>query len=171
MSLIQDALKRKSEETPVPDVHSPVVQSEPARPPAGEKETKMPQIILLLILLAVPLAIPISIHLIKQKPLKLPLVIKKPAPAAPAVPEPVVQALETVAEPVKKEESVKEIKSAWPEIELTGIASSESQRIAIINGRMLTVGSTVGEVIIREVHETEVVVEFQGERRILHVDE
>ena len=171
MSLIQDALKRKSEETPVPAVPSPVVQSQSTRPLAGEKETKMPKIILLLLLLAVPLAIPISIHLIKQKPLKLPLVVKNPAPAAPAVPEPVVQALETVSEPVKKEESVPEIKPAWPEIELTGIASSESLRIAIINGKMLTAGSTVGEVIIREVHETEVVVEFQGERRIRHVDE
>jgi hypothetical protein len=188
MSLIQDALKRKSEETPVPDIHSPVVQSDPANPPAGEKRPKVPQIILLLLLLAVPLAIPISIHLIKQKPLKLPLVVKKPALAAPAVPEPVapapivevpapvVQAIEPakvepVVELVNKEEPAPEIKPVWPELKLTGIASSGSQSIAIINGKMLAAGRTINEVIIREVHETEVVVEFLGERRVLHVDE
>ncbi len=135
-----------------------------------------------------PLAVPISIHLIKQKPLKLPLVVKKsalaaqavPKPVAPApiveVPAPVVQAIETakvetVVEPVKKEEPAPEIKQVWPEIKLTGTASSGSQRIAIINGKMLAAGRTINEVIIREVHETEIVVEFQGERRVLHVDE
>jgi hypothetical protein len=184
MSLIQDALKRKSEETPVPYIHSPVVQSEPASP----KNPKMPQIILLLLLLAVPLAVPISIHLIKQKPLKLPLVVKKPASATPAVPKPVAQAptvevpapivqvietakVATVIDPVKNVEPAPESKLIWPELKLTGIASSGSQSIAIINGKMLAVGRTISEVIIREVHETEIVVEFQGERRVLRVDE
>jgi hypothetical protein len=171
MSLIQDALKRKSEETPASHIHPPVMQNEPTIPPAKEKGPKMPQVILLLLLLAVPLAIPISLHLIKQKPLKLPLAVKKLIPAAPAVPEMVVQAIETVAEPVKKEEPAPENKPAWPELKLTGIASSDSQSIAIINGKMLAGGSTVNGVIIREVHETEIVVEFQGERRVLHVDE
>ncbi|NOU36188.1 MAG: GspB domain-containing protein [Kiritimatiellaceae bacterium] len=189
MSLIQDALRRKLEETPVPDIHSPVT------PPSGEKGPKMPQVFLLLILLAVFLAAPIgySLYLIKQKPLNLPLIGKKTHPvAAPAVSEPVVapapvieasapvtppvQAVETVkveivVEPVKKEEPVPEIKPAWPGLKLTGIASSGSQRIAIINGKMLTVGRTVSEVTVREVHETDVVVEFSGERRVLHVDE
>lgn len=188
MSLIQDALKRKSEETPVPDIPSPVMQSKPASPPAGKKSPKMPQIILLLLLLAVPLAVPISIHLIKQKPLKLPLIVKKPVPAAPAVPKPAEQAptaevpaptvqvietakVATVVEPVKNDEPASESKLIWPELKLTGIASSDSQSIAIINGKMLAVGRTISEVIIREVHETEIVVEFQGERRVLHVDE
>jgi hypothetical protein len=190
MSLIQDALKRKSEETPVPDIPSPVVQSEPASPPAGEKSPKMPQLILLLLLLAALLAalIGYSLHLIKQKPLHLPLVVKKPAPAAPAVPKPVAQAptvevpapivqvietakVATVVDPVKNVEPAPESKLIWPELKLTGIASSGSQQLAILNGKTLPSGRKLGEVTIVQVQEQAVVVEYCGERRVLYIGE
>lgn len=191
MSLIQDALKRKAEETPEPvqqETPSVLHESPTAAPePVGEPK---PLLIILIVLLIAALLVALgglAFSLLKApaKPVEIPHtkpaepVIEKPAevPALPVTPPPAitppapvaVPAVEPVAvEPVAVEPPVTE---AWPELKLTGIASSGSQRIAIINGRMLTVGRRIGEVIVREVRETQAVVEFRGERRTLHVDE
>ncbi|MCC7300414.1 MAG: general secretion pathway protein GspB [Verrucomicrobia bacterium] len=182
MSLIQDALKRKTEESP--SNLPPAMQKQTTGTPTAVKGPKPKQVALLLLLLTLFLAVPLgySIYLIKPKHKPAPVVVKKEAVAAPAIletvpvpPAPVQTpeiSIEKIAvEPVVEEKPVQEIKPVWPNLKLTGIASSGSQRIAIINGKMLYAGRTIGEVTIQEVRDTDIIVEFQGERRVLHVDE
>lgn len=193
MSLIQDALKRKTEESPA--VRPPGIPVEILEPPAESKGPKAPLLLLLILLLAAFLAAPLvvySIYQTKPKPRALLSVIKKPAPVAPvavapvvaapvvavpvAIPKPPVQAAKTavvatVVAPVKKEEPAPEAKPAWPELKLTGVAQGKSQSLAILNGKMLPTGRTLGEVTIIEVNDSSIVVEYQGERRVLHLDE
>ena len=180
MSLIQEALKRKSEE--LPKFSTPkATDALPETPRLEEtKNPKAPPVLILVLILAVCLAIPIGfgIHLIKPRAKAVPPAAKNPAPTAPAavavVPAPVAQApakpaeLLAVTEPVKKEEPAKPV---WPALTLTGIAQSDDQRLAILNGKMLSAGRKLGEVTILEVNEQGVVLEFHGERRVLRIDE
>ena len=194
MSLIQDALRRKSEDRP--GVPPTTIQAEPPNPPMDEKKKKtklvVPLILLLIAFLAVPLGY--SIYLTKPKQrVSPPAVIQKsvpvthvaatPTPVAPiavpqpvTLPEPPIQAVETtkvetVVEPVKKEEPVPAKPIEWPELNLTGIAQSDNQSLAFINGKMLSAGRMLGKVTIREVTPTNVLVEYQGESRILYIGE
>jgi len=182
MSLIQDALKRQSEERP--GVPPPVIPAEPPAPAAGKNNRPRLLVILTVVLIAVLTGL--GIYLIKPNPKNIPVVIPPPAPAAPVAPiaapqpvtppEPPVQMVETtkvetVVDPVKKEEPAPEKPIEWPELNLTGIAQSDNQSLAVINGKMLSAGRTMGKVTIREVTPTNVVVEYQGERRILYIGE
>ncbi len=192
MSLIQDALKRKSEEKTgnLP----PEIPVEILERPEDKNNTRSPFIIVTVLLVAGLIAVLAGIGIYLIKPEALPPVIQKPVAVAPApvppaaVPEPVAvqealiipavktTAVETVtaeiiAEPAKKEAPVTELKETWPELKLTGIAQSDNQSIAVINGKMLSAGRTLGKVIVREVTGTDVVVEYHGERRVLHIDE
>lgn len=181
MSLIQDALKRQSEERP--GIPPPAPPAEPPAPAAEKSNRSRLLIILTVALIAVLTGL--GIYLIKPKPKNIPVFIQPPAPApvAPVAaplpvtpPEPPVQAVETtkvatVVEPVKKEEPVPVKPIEWPELNLTGIAQSDNQSLAVINGKMLSAGRTLGKVTIREVTPTNVVVEYQGESRILYIGE
>jgi len=205
MSLIQDALKRKSEEHSVirpaaPPPAIPVIKPVIAPvvemvEPAADKKSIQPLFIILSIALIVVLT-GLGIYLIKPKSKPVPPVAQVPAPAAPvttpapvdpavlqpaAILEPPVVAvetakvetvIETVTEPVKKEEPAPVILPVeWPELILTGIAQRGSQSIAIINGKMLSAGRTLGKVTVKEVNDNSVVVECLGERRILYIGE
>ena len=182
MSLIQDALKRKSEES------EPVSASGMTEEinKLTVKTPKAPQVMLAVLLVAVFLAAPIgfSLYLIKPKlHAASPIVIKKAAPPAILVPKPVVApeipvqivqttVVETVVAPVIiKEEPAPVIPLEWPLLKLSGIAQSGSQRLAILNGKMLSAGRKVGEVTVIEVSESQIVVEYGGERRILYIGE
>jgi uncharacterized membrane protein len=186
MSLIQDALKRKAEETPEP-VPQPVPESrpEPVIAPQTPKEPK-PLLIALIVLLMVALLVALgglAFSLIKPSTPVKGTPAPEARPAAPAVetPAPGVQTEPVIAPPaVETPEPAAPtapvaieppVTEPWPELQLTGIASSGTQRIAIINGKMLTIGRRIGEVIVRDVRDTEAVVEFRGEQRVLHVDE
>ncbi len=196
MSLIQDALKRQSEEQPGIRLSGmPVQPGESPEPPVDGKSTRQIPIKLTVALFVGLIAVltGLGIYLIKPKPRVSPPVVQKPAPAAPiaapapviaAVPEPVAvpvpvppvpvvetAKVETVAVTVTKEEPAPEIKPVWPELRLTGIAQSDNQSIAIINGKMLFAGRKLGEAIVKEVHETDVVIEYRGESRILYINE
>ena len=217
MSLIQDALKRKSEEQPATRATMTPIPPPPATPtvaptvtptvksvvtatvspiaeitePAADKKSIQPLFIILSFVMIVVLTA-LGIYLIKPKSKPVPPVAQVPATAAPApvapvvlqpaaVPEPPAVAVETakvetvkveaVIEPVKKEEPAPVIPVVWPELKLTGIAQSDSQSIAVINGKMLSVGRTLGTVTVKEVNENNAVVECQGERRILYIGE
>ena len=178
MSLIQDALKRKSEESEKVPVSA--MTGETNELPAATP--RAPQIILGIFLVAVFLAAPIgfSLYLIKPKlHAAPPVVIRKDAPVIPApepiiVPAPPVQTtvVETVAAPVlPKEELPTIIPVEWPALKLSGIAQSGNQRLAILNGKMLSAGRKIGEVTVIEVSESQVVVEYSGERRIMYISE
>ncbi|HNX52421.1 MAG TPA: hypothetical protein PLD51_02595 [Pontiellaceae bacterium] len=193
MSLIQEALKRQAEEQPA--VILPKLPIDPIAPPPDRKSRKARLIVPLILLLIVFLALPLGYNFFLAKPKHKslpPAAQKAPAPAAesarPAadskpvaakeapVPEANVAAnispeSKSVTITVKKEEPVSETKQAWPELKLTGIAQGESQSIAILNGKMLTAGRTLGDVTVKEVHTADVVVEYRGERRVLYLNE
>lgn len=194
MSLIQDALKRKSEEKSA--AFTPVTVNTEEMPAGSSVEAEIksprPLLIVLIILLTAAVLTALSglaFYLIRTPAPDSPaetapvaetspeIPLPKEIPAAPAVPLPAAESTKELppGPPVAVTPAgtipAPEIMKPWPELKLTGIASSGSQRIAIINGKMLTTGRTIGDIVVREIHETRAVVEFHGERRILHVDE
>lgn len=180
MSLIQDALKRKTEES---QPSAPTgLQESPA--PAKNPHVLMVTLIVLLIAVLLALLAGLAFYLIRASgpiheilpKVSAPLPEKAPEPVA-AEPQPEVAfktpeppAPEIYIEPAAPE-PVPGIPVEWPELKLTGIATKENQGIAIINGRMLTAGRTLNGIIVREVREADVVLEYGGERRILHIND
>ena len=59
----------------------------------------------------------------------------------------------------------------WPKLELTGFAAGGGQRMVFINGKMLAEGREIEGARIVQIGKAEVLVEYQGERRILRVDD
>ncbi len=191
MSLIQDALKRKSEEPG--ESRPPEIPIEPSPGQPAEETPARPLFSILgIVLISVLLVIlsGLGIYLIMPKqhtPAQQPApvaaiepapVIAPPEPVVvPAVPAPVIAPaiepakVEPVVEPVKKEDPAPVVQIVWPELKLTGIAQSGSQSIAILNGKMLIAGRKLGKVLVTEVHETDVIVEYLGERRVLYINE
>jgi hypothetical protein len=196
MSLIQDALKRKAEEAetrPPRDIPEPAAPSSIMTQPAQPKTHTVLLIVLAVLLLLILLAgtavyliggsqsVPVEPAVPAALPQTPPPVAPVSMPAAPAaVPVPAETAVQPEPDPAEEpaaEPSVSDPEPVsiptldWPELELSGIASSGTHRIAIINGKMLSAGRTLGEVIVREVGKTEVVVEYRGERRTLFINE
>jgi hypothetical protein len=182
MSLIQDALKRKSEESA--GVHLPLAVETTPEEPSPKRKNPQPLLILLIILLLTGLIaalIGLSLYLIKPK-IAVQL-IQKAVPAVPVVstPPPASEppAGQTVApevvrkpvEPVKKDEQAPEVKPSWPELMLAGIAQAENHSLAILNGKMISAGRSVSGVTVIEVHEKDIIVEYRGERRTLYINE
>lgn len=166
MSLIQDALKRKREE----EVVSPPQETPPSTPPVTAPEspiqknkpkhtpTKLP-----LILIAVILLILISLGTVK--------LLRNVPPAAAPKPTP-QQPLEKVDPPTPVAKRVeKTTKNEWPKLKLTGFASGGGQQMIFINGKMLSEGREIDGAHIIQIGETEVLVDYQGERRILRIDD
>jgi len=191
MSLIQDALKRKSEEA------GTIRPPEPTAPEPYGKNPGLPAIILTVLIAA---AITTALVVVTFYPLHMRRpgqIAMKPEPVAPIeeintaeLKTPSVQALELpvaeekaaiqetpeparepVAEPVVKEEPTQKIPLIWPELTLTGIAQGDSHSIAILNGKMLSVGRKLGEVTILDVTDRSISVEYRGERRVLYIGE
>lgn len=187
MSLIQDALKRKSEETGNRESPPPV---SPELSISDQKKPKTPKVFfillsvtLILVLLAGTAAI--ALHLIRSsRPVPPPETVAQAPEPSPAEPEPLTT--EPVQTPVEKprpqqppavEEKPEPVlektaKTKWPELNLTGTAASGNQSIAMLNGRMLSAGDQIDEVrIIRvDVANERVVVEFNGKQRTLYVE-
>ncbi|MGE4490443.1 MAG: hypothetical protein AB7E95_12955 [Kiritimatiellales bacterium] len=179
MSLIQEALKRKSEEQAARPAGVPTVPEPATAPEASSgKHPAVFLILLIILLIAGLLAALTGLAFFLIKPADEPSVVVPALPTAEepaAVPtEPVPLLMKTEPEPVQavKEpppEPVKKVK--WPELHLSGIASGGSRHIAVINGKMLSAGRTVDGVRVIRVDDREVVVELGGEQRTLHVDE
>lgn len=169
MSLIQEALRRKSEEAKA----APTVRPET---PAAEKKNNKPLIgllILLLIISVLAILSGVAVRLLKV-PVLEPVIETIPAPAVSPNPMPTVTpVIEQVSEsePVVNKPPVPPPEDVWPELRLTGVASSGNRTIAIINGKMLSAGNTLGAVTIVRVDNNQVIVEYHGKRRVLHVDE
>lgn len=189
MSLIQDALKRKNEESAhsmpqPPKEPSSLPPREPPPHPAPQqapedspKKTRALPVILGLLGILIGLA---ALSLLSRpeqpkrsaasepsqqqlSPQPEPAPQPQPAPATNPVPtpEPTPTAPETNAAPPAAE---------WPELIYSGSAASGDQALAIINGRMLSEGNRIGDVTILKIGKNEVLVERQGEERILRVD-
>lgn len=176
MSLIQDALKRKSEEAEV------IRPPQPAVPEPGKTGPSLLAIILAVFIAA---AITTALIVLTFYPINMGLfkkAVAKSSTVAPAVPEPAAvpvvpvqniqtAMVETVVDPAEEEPSPEQLKTAWPGLKLTGIAQKDSQSLAILNGKMLSAGRKLGEVTVIEVNERNIVVEYLGERRTLYIDE
>ena len=185
MSLIQDALKRKSEEAET--VHLPGgIPSAPAEPSPDGKSPQRLVIVLIVLLMAGLIAAlaGLSLYLIKPKPQAVAPAAQAIAPAAPVVSEPapvpetspvkvsepeIVK--EAAAEPAVQPEPAPENKPVWPELKLTGIAQADNQSLAVLNGKMLPVGRKLGDITLIEVNNKYIVVEYGGERRTLYINE
>jgi hypothetical protein len=198
MSLIQDALRRQAEETAGARLPGQPIEQPPAPQPAPEKEKPkalpsqekkkpkafpiVPLILFLVVFLAALLGL--SLYLLKPNLKTVPKVTQESVPvepvALPAVPEPakvltVESIVESVAPPLVTEQEadpVQKIKKTWPELKLTGIAQGgDRQRLAILNGKMLSAGRRLGEVAVIQVRDSTVIVEYRGERRTLYIGE
>ncbi len=163
MSLIQDALKRKrEEETVVPPPEAPpapaVTEPKPIKPASKLKLAPDKLLIFLILLIIVSL---ISIGIIKFN--------RAPAVAPKAIPQ---QPVETAKAPSAVQKVIEKITGdGWPKLELTGFAAGGRQRMVFINGKMLAEGREIDGTRIIQIGKAEVLVEYQGERRILRVDQ
>ena len=200
MSLIQEALKRKTEEdeqTTRPHVMTPEERAvlsvlEADEPEETKKSPNIPIIILtVLVIIGFFAALTgLAVYLMKGSVLKPSAtassstekvtITQEPLTTAPASAEPtesianIAQSAPVVAEKAKEIPVVEEPvinEKEWPKLVLSGIAASGNERIAILNGKMLTAERSIDGVIIREILSTEIVVEYHGVRRVLHVDE
>jgi len=184
MSLIQDALKRKTEEQHPQADAPPPMQPTPTKemtPPPAQKpmmEMTLPDssskklfIILSIAIVLILLTIGSSIYIfmsqpktgekwveinVTEEPAAQPVAVAKitPAPAPAPVPAP------------KKKSKIK-----WPDLTFSGSAAGGHQILAIINGRMLAVGGRINGATVLKIGKNEVLIEFEGEKRILHVDD
>ncbi len=192
MSLIQDALKRQLEENA--EIQISEIPQKILAPAADEEKIRPFSVTLIAVLIAAVIAVltGLGIYLLKSKPSgkvtpepiaksRISVTDSKPV-AAKGTPVPEDKAAadisankapeaKTVIIAAKKTEPVPAISTEWPALTLTGIAQGDNQSIAILNGKMLTAGRTLGEVTVKEVHETDVVVEYRGESRVLYLNE
>ena len=182
-----------------PEPPPPQQQRKPPEEKKNKAFPLVPFILFLTVLLAALLGL--SIYLIKPKLKTIPKVTHKSVPVEPVAPalsvvKPVIpepaKALETppstplietaivepvieppaAEEPVVTAEPVLKIKKSWPELKLTGIAQGgDRQRVALLNGKMLSAGRRLGEVAIIQVKDNSVLVEYRGERRTLYIGE
>ena len=183
MSLIQDALKRKREENAV------IPPQETTPPPAAKPEPQLPKdkpkspsdkLILFLVLFIVLTLISIGAMKFFRSPSEATTsTINVKSTVDPSEAESTVDVKSTVdpsegtvkapapiAKVIKKIRNVK-----WPKLELTGFVASGGQRRVFINGKMLAEGREVEGARIVQIGKTEVLVEYQGERHILRVDD
>lgn len=194
MSLIQEALKRKTEEEhrlpeqpevpqPAPPAEKPPEPLPPQvpvspKPPSNNTPALIAVIILLLFIIcggtyillqhkktaaaqSSPEPKPIQVSEAPVTPDLPPVLEAAPEPAPKPSPEP---------EPEPPPEEAPEPAVKWPDLNYSGAAASGNQVLAIINGRMLSIGDKIQEVKVLQIGKTEVLVEFKGEKRILRLD-
>lgn len=191
MSLIQDALKRKTEEQhPLPEAPPPQRPAAPPEPPPAAEPAAVPPakdpaskkwfVILAVAVVLILLAIGSSIHIVYLREPEAAVEVSEPPAEIEPVPAPapvvapvVAPAAPLVAAPVPKPAAPapQEKKIDWPDLSFSGSAVGGNQILAIINGRMLSVGKRINGVEVLQIGKTEVLVEFQGEKRVLSVDD
>jgi len=166
MSLIQDALKRKREEESLrPPQKAPSVnEPEPFPFPAEKPERNSSQRLLIPIIAVIVLLLIIfgAIQLLHTDTQKATEVVKE---------KPKVVTEEPAPEPIIETKPAETPDNEWPKLKLTGFASGGGLQRVIINGKILSEGRIIKGARIVQVGRDEVIVEFEGERRILHVDD
>lgn len=180
MSLIQEALKRKSEEASQREIEAPP-PSPPAAPPTPPAPRLQPLFFLgaLLVLLLGG-----AFYQLQRSTLFL-----TKAPDAPESPtdQPIRSAHPSEAPPTSMASATAEStpdepersqpvqpepapELTWPELTYSGAAAGGNQVLAIINGRMISAGETIQGARVLQIGKSEVLVEYKGQKRILHVD-
>jgi len=176
MSLIQEALKRKAEEEKAQQL-SEAAPAAPvsARKPESTTPDPAPQTaprkdvwIIALIILIILLLVGGAFYFLKGATGQAAAPQPEPVAAQPDV----IKTPPALPLPVAEKNPAAETKGAkWPELRMTGTATTSGGSLAIINGKMLSAGRTIDGVRIIKVGATEVLVEYQNERRILRVDD
>ena len=181
MSLIQDALKRKTEENPEassqpaapppPPRPAPAASrpsATPARPASAPKEPKKPGRIVAILLFPLMLLVAgggaYYFLLYPKQPAEESIAeaTEQPAPQPEATPQPPPEP-EPIPEPPKPA-------AIWPELIYSGSAAGDNEAVAIINGRFLSEGNSIDGVVILKIGKTDVLVEFEGEQRTLRIE-
>jgi hypothetical protein len=178
MSLIQDALKRKTEEhPPLSLAPQPAAPLKPDAPPPAQKtppdsSAKKLFIILSLLIALILLLIGAGIFISTSRSVVRfdTVEIQTAAPPGPPAPAPSI-APPPVPAPKPVEAPATTKKTNWPDLSYAGSAVGGSQVLAIINGRMLSVGDRISGAEVLQIGKTEVLVEYKGEKRILRVDD
>lgn len=181
MSLIQEALKRKTEDSPVQSAKGPAGSPAPGTPPPAVSMPRTVPVVLFLILLALVLLASIGVYLLMKQPASGSEPAQKtqaaaqpapvPQPAPPPVPAP-----KDVPDPAPKPAPAPEPEPApkpavtWPEISFSGTAAAGDKALAIINGRMLSKGDTIDNLTVLQIGTNKVLLEYQGEKRIFRLD-
>lgn len=182
MSLIQDALKRKTEEQhPLPAAPQPAAPVKPAEQPAAQpsalqipppgSSAKKLFIILSIAVVLILLVIGASLYFYLHTPETPVEVVIGPPPAAAVKTSPPVAPPAATPAPQPVAETPKTKKTSWPDLSYSGSAVGGSQILAIINGRMLSVGDRINGVEVLQIGKTEVLVEYRGEKRVLNIDD
>jgi type II secretory pathway component PulC len=74
--------------------------------------------------------------------------------------------------PVKKPEPPPIVKAppAFPKMKMQGVIFREAQPFVILNGESYTVGDHVGEVVVRAIDRTSVLLELEGQVKVLTIN-
>jgi len=181
MSLIQDALKRKTEEQhPLPDAQPPVPQKETPPPPAPKPMVEMTQpdssskklfVILSIAIVLILLAIGSSIYIFMDQPKTGEKLVEIRVIEEPALQPEAATTITPAPVPAPAPAPKKKSKIKWPDLTFSGSAAGGHQILAIINGRMLPVGGRIKGATVLKIGKNEVLIEFEGEKHILHVDD
>jgi len=202
MSLIQEALKRKTEDSPAP------AGTVPSDPPTGPSSTptkaapaaSMPgtaPVVLFTILVALVLlaAAGAWFFLTQPKsgaepademqaaaqsapePAAVPAPAPEPAPP-PAfepdpAPEPQPPAAAAAPAPVPAAPAVQPAPKPeieWPAVSFSGTAAGGDQKLAVINGRMLSIGETLDDITVLQIGTNKVLLEYRGEKQLFRLD-
>lgn len=184
MSLIQEALKRKSQESSG-DPTTPDSSGTPLAPPtqpseqqsSGHPRTLATLLVVLLTLLLLAIVTGIAIYLTRT-PLRAP---ERPTSTAPTAPtqgvtnntaaqekiDPSIQPPPPSRPSPEDSLSVATDPNRWPELRLSGISYSKTRQAAVINGKLLTAGQHIGEVAVLDVRRDEITVEYRNKKRII----
>jgi hypothetical protein len=178
MSLINDALKRASQS----DRNRPSSAAAPARlqPVAARRSSVLPWVVGLMVVVVLALAgwffsqwwnasRPSSVAAIAPTPKVEPVMVLPPAPA----PAPPVARLEPGPAVIQPAPAAAPVPSApvepkWPvALTLKGIFFSKSNPHALINGRTVGPGDTIGGVLVAKIESDRVRVEWNGQTKEL----
>jgi hypothetical protein len=186
MSLINDALKRASESHK--NQPAPGEPARPMQPAASARKSGASSgalVVLVIVLLlwgwffwkwwagshptvaAKPAAAPVAkvaaAPAPAPKPAPAPVPVVKPAPPPPAPP---VVAL--AQKPVERVAAPPVVEAAWPmTLTLKGIFYSKSHPLALINGKTVGPGETVGGAVVSKIEPNRVIVEWKGHTKDL----
>jgi hypothetical protein len=89
-----------------------------------------------------------------------------PTPAVVAAPQPTAAQVPAAPQPA----AVEPVKAAFPTLKLQGLFYSQTRpSTVILNGRSLSVGGSVNGVKVKKIDPESVIVEWQGEQRVLEL--
>jgi hypothetical protein len=153
MSLIQDALKRKTEEMP-PQSETP--------PPAGPSSISRP-IFLSVAAVLILLVVGEGLYILMNRPPVTAAPAKTEVAAKPEPPPAVAKAPAAAPEPAPAPKVV------WPKLTFSGSTARGDEILALIDGQMISKGSKINGITVLQVGNNKALLEFGGEKRLFRL--